>query len=38
MPGVVDGTAPAWVARGRLLEYFDGLGGEPAVRYADLVG
>jgi putative transposase len=36
--GVVDGTAPGWVARGRLLEYFEGLGGVPAERYAALVG
>jgi putative transposase len=35
---VVDGANPAWVARERLLAYFDGLGGEPAARYADLVG
>jgi REP element-mobilizing transposase RayT len=36
--GVVGRTAPAWVARGRLLEYFEGLGGVPAERYAALVG
>ena len=36
--GMVDGTTPAWVARGRLLEYFEGLGGVPAERYAALVG
>jgi putative transposase len=36
--GVVDATAPAWIARPRLLEYFEGLGGEPAARYAALVG
>ena len=36
--GVVDGTAPAWLARGRLLSYFEGLGGDPPERYAALVG
>ena len=36
--GVIDGSAPEWVARGRLLEYFEGLGGVPAERYAALVG
>jgi REP element-mobilizing transposase RayT len=36
--GVVEGSAPAWIARGRLLEYFEGLGGAPAERYAALVG
>jgi putative transposase len=35
---VIDGDAPAWIARGRLLEYFDALGGPPAERYAALVG
>jgi REP-associated tyrosine transposase len=36
--GVVDGTAPAWVARERLLWYFEGLGGVPLERYAAMVG
>ena len=31
-------AAPGWVATARLLGYLEGLGGEPAVRYADLVG
>jgi putative transposase len=35
---VVGAAAPAWVARERLLAYFEGLGGEPAERYAALVG
>lgn len=35
---VVEDRAPGWVARGRLLEYFEGLGGTPAKRYAALVG
>jgi len=36
--GILDGSAPEWVARQRLLEYFEGLGGVPLERYAAVVG
>ncbi len=35
--GVIDGTAPAWVDRGRLLERFGTMGGEPERVYREVV-
>jgi putative transposase len=35
--GLLDGTAPAWVDRGRFLERFGTMGGEPESVYAALV-
>jgi putative transposase len=35
--GLVDGTAPEWVDRGRLLERFGTMGGEPERVYRELV-
>jgi putative transposase len=32
------GTAPAWLEPGRLLRCFEGVGGNPSDRYAELVG
>jgi putative transposase len=32
------GRAPAWLDHTRLLEYFDALGGDPRVRYAEAIG
>jgi REP element-mobilizing transposase RayT len=35
--GVLDGTAPPWVDRNRLLSFFGTMGGDPRSVYKDLV-
>jgi putative transposase len=35
--GVLDGTAPGWVDRRRLLSFFGAMGGDPTAVYADLI-
>ena len=35
--GVLNGTAPAWLDRTRLLSFFGAMGGEPDLVYSDLI-
>ena len=35
--GVLDGSAPGWVDRSRLLSFFGAMGGDPTAVYKDLI-